>query len=105
MVYWVLWVMMLSLLLYSKIKKRIDLIKPCALILLVRNILPMLDFDGRRFKNDSVTLNFYIISQIMLVIFIQIGINTVSSLKQSAIMTCISVPGALLGALFMCGKE
>lgn len=49
-IYWVLWFVILSMLVYTKIKNRLDLVKPMALILLMNDVLPLLDFDGKRFR-------------------------------------------------------
>ena len=61
--YWIVWVLITLLIIYSKVKKKPTLIKFCAHLLVIRNILPLYDIEQRVTIDDFNTLIIFILTQ------------------------------------------
>jgi hypothetical protein len=99
--YWVLWLVMFALVLVSKLKNRLDMVYPCMIILLIRNLIPMLDFDLKRVRLEQGPMNTFIIIQVMTLTVIQVCINFVSSYKFAIPITMFTNTLSILGVFKM----
>jgi hypothetical protein len=82
--YWLIWTIMLIMVVISKVKDNISLIQPTLILLLIRNVIPMLDFDRKRDSMEPSSLNMFIILQVQTNTIIIVCINFISS-KSKAI--------------------
>ena len=55
---------MVIMVVLSKVRGKLDLIKPSLILLYVRNVIPILDFDRKRDKLEASDLNLFIILQV-----------------------------------------
>lgn len=102
--YWGLWVTMFIMVVLSKVKKKLGMIKPSLVLLLVRNIIPMLDFDRKRDKLEANKLNTFVIFQVNSVTMILVCINFVSGRRVSIPLTTIGAFVTILGMFKMQNK-
>jgi hypothetical protein len=70
---------MVMMVVISKVKNKISLIYPTMILLLIRNVIPMLDFDRKRDNLDPSSLNLFIILQVQTITIIIVCTNFVSS--------------------------
>ena len=77
--YWMIWTTMFLMVVISKVKNKISLIYPTMILLLIRNLIPMLDFDRKRDNMEPSRLNLFIILQVQTITIIIVCINFVSS--------------------------
>ena len=103
--YWVLWLVIFALILVSKVANRLDMVYPSMIILLIRNLLPMLDFDLKRLRLDQGPLNTFIIIQVMTLTVIQVCINFVSPYKVAIPITMFTNTISIIGVFTMSSHE
>jgi len=103
--YWVLWLAIFALILVSKVANRLDMVYPSMIILLIRNLLPMLDFDLKRLRLDQGPLNTFIIIQVMTLTVIQVCINFVSPYKVAIPITMFTNTISIIGVFTMSSHE
>jgi len=99
--YWSLWVLIFAMLIVSKLRNNLDLIIPCLVILLIRNTIPMLDFDRKRDRLEMSSLTTFMVLQTTGVSMISISINFVLppsklSIPLVLIFTTLSVCGIFI---------
>jgi hypothetical protein len=64
LVYWLLWISMMGLTIYSKRKNKPKLIKFIQFLLLVRNLLPFFDWDDKRNEFETGAMTLFLVLQI-----------------------------------------
>ena len=107
LIYWVLWFILLILIILSLIKNQSQLIYIQIIILLVRNILSLLDFeDKRNTQNDSFKTSVFILFQQTTVTLLQSCLNfTLNSSVLRLISSLISMSLGILGTFVMFQHE
>jgi hypothetical protein len=63
-VYWLLWISMMGLTIYSKRNDKPKIIKFIQFLLLVRNLLPFVDWDDKRTEFESGAITLFLVIQI-----------------------------------------
>ena len=102
---WFFWFILMAILAHSFTKKTLQYITFAQFLLLIRNILPLGDFDDKSHDMEVGSLNIFILMQIFTVTVIQIGFNFISKFKFAIIMSPLTATFSCLGAYKMIYKD
>lgn len=102
---WIMWLTSFVCIIYSKLKGNPEVIVVSLVIVLIRNCVPLLDFDGKRFEFEQDKLNFYMLTQMCACAIIQACINFVINFKFAIPFTIVICIINSIGAFKMLNKE